>query len=231
MIGLACTKHDPHSTHNTDPDSDSALLFALRAGDDAAFGQLVRAHAGRMLALATRYLRDEADANDAVRDAFAKARERLSSLEGSQALSTWLNRILVRAAVKKLRSRPAPLEDSIEGLLPRFRSDGRHEAPETRWRANAPIQGRVVRRCIDRLPDPYRTVLLLTDVDGFEPDEAARLLGIETTTLRDQRHVARMALRTLLDPHMQWQSRLQEGRTDFADCVSKDRVPRKTSQN
>ncbi len=97
-----------------DRSGEDGLLERLRSGDDAAFEQLVREHGGRMLAVARRFLRQEEDARDAVQDAFLSAYRALEDFEGNARLSTWLHRIVVNAALMKLRTRRRKPERSIE---------------------------------------------------------------------------------------------------------------------
>src|SRR5262249_37886439 len=107
---------------------DAALLPGLRAGDESASEALVRRHAGRLLAGARRCLTGEADAADAVQDAFLSAFRALDSFREGASLGTWLHRIVVNACLSKLRSRRRRPETSLE-LLPAFDESGRHAAP------------------------------------------------------------------------------------------------------
>src|SRR5262245_27588178 len=102
------------------------LLAGLRAGDDWAYEQMVRAFGGRLLAVAQRILRNEDDARDAVQAAYLSAFRSIGRFEGGCRLSTWLHRIVVNAALIKLRSRRRHPEESIEPLLPTYLDDGHH---------------------------------------------------------------------------------------------------------
>jgi RNA polymerase sigma-70 factor (ECF subfamily) len=115
--------------------SDQQLLERLRAGEEAAFEELVRTHGGRMLAVARRFLPVEEDARDAVQDAFLSAFRALPAFEGNARLSTWLHRIVVNAALMKLRTRRRKPEQSIEELLPGYLEDGHFERPASPWRS------------------------------------------------------------------------------------------------
>ena len=106
-----------------DPE-EKALLEALRAGDEAAYEKLVREHTGRMLSVARRFLREEDDARDAVQDAFVSAFRAIGNFEGGSRISTWLHRIVVNAALMKLRTRRRKPEESIDDMLPRWTDDG-----------------------------------------------------------------------------------------------------------
>ena len=185
------------------------LLLALRRGDESAFAQLVRAYGGRMLAVARRLLRDDDDARDAVQEAFLAAFRSISQFEGSAQLSTWLHRIVVNAALMKLRSRQRKPEEPIDDLLPKFLEDGHrvdHGSPGWAEPVDVLLQRAevcaLVRRSIDRLPPAYRTVLLCRDIEGLDTSEAATLLGISENAVKVRLHRARQALRTLLDPHL-----------------------------
>lgn len=189
--------------------SDEGTLVArLRAGEEAAFEELVRTHGGRMLGVARRLLRDPDEAQDAVQDAFLSAFRSLEKFEGGARLSTWLHRIVVNAALMKLRTRRRKPETSIEELLPRFLEDGHQAQPAVAWKlpADQALEraqlGQLVRRRIDELPETYRTVLLLRDVEDLDTAETADFLGIAPNAVKTRLHRARQALRTLLDAEL-----------------------------
>jgi RNA polymerase sigma-70 factor (ECF subfamily) len=190
-----------------DPATESDLLKRLKAGDDAAFEQLVTHCMPRMLAVARRYMRDESDAQDAVQDAFVSAFKALGNFAGDSSLATWLHTITVRACLMKLRTRKRHPEQSIDELLPTFRADGHRVNPGPRWAGDVAGDAireetrRLVHRFIDQLPESYRTVLLLRDIEEYDTDEAASLLNISAGLVKTRLHRARQALRTLLAPH------------------------------
>jgi RNA polymerase sigma-70 factor (ECF subfamily) len=187
-------------------DSEVRLLARVRVGDERACEALVRRHSGRMLAVARRFLRSEEDSADAVQDAFLSAFRSLDSFEGSSALGTWLHRIVVNASLTRLRARSRSREVRIDDLLPTFDESGHHRLP-VRPRED---QGLVrltraethahVRACIDRLPEPYREILVLRDIEELDTDQTAQQLGINPGAVKTRLHRARQALRTLLEP-------------------------------
>lgn len=187
---------------------ERALVKRLRARDDSAFEELVRAYGGRLLATATRILGNPEDARDAVQDAFLSAFRAIDSFAGESRASTWLHRIVINASLMKLRSRARKPEESIEAHLPQFTEDGHFQTPPAEWKepADVLIQRRqtrdLVRKSIDRLPETYRTVLLLRDIEELDTEETARVLEISTNAVKTRLHRARQALRTLLDPHL-----------------------------
>jgi RNA polymerase sigma-70 factor (ECF subfamily) len=158
-----------------------------------------------MLATARRFLHDEHDAQDAVQEAFASAFRALDKFNGEAMLSTWLHRIVVNAALLQLRSKKRRGEQPIETLLPRFDQDGEWiERQEATSEAIENILERrdsreIVRRCIERLPDKYRSVLLLCDIEELDTDETAQCLAVSANTVKVRLHRARQALKTLIE--------------------------------
>jgi RNA polymerase sigma-70 factor, ECF subfamily len=189
----------------TAPDSEGALLRRLRRQDQAACEELVRAQGSRLLSVARRILRNEEDARDVVQEGFMSAFRALPNFNGESRLSTWLHRIVVNAALMKIRTRSRRPEESIEDLLPRFQDDGHHAEPTSDWTsASELIEQREtrerVRAAIDVLPESYRTVLLLRDIEELDTAEAARALGVTPNTIKIRLHRARQALAKLLEP-------------------------------
>jgi RNA polymerase sigma-70 factor (ECF subfamily) len=186
---------------------EEELIRRLKTGDEAAFDALVKGHAGSMLAVAQRYLHEEADAQDAVQDAIVSAFKAIGRFEGSSRLSTWLHRITVNAALMKLRSARRRPAVSIDELLPTFDDTGHQTRGSARWRQPDSAAEReeiraIVRKSIDALPEPYRVVLLLRDIEGFDTADVASQLELTEAAVKTRLHRARQALRTLLDPYM-----------------------------
>jgi RNA polymerase sigma-70 factor (ECF subfamily) len=191
-----------------DVQSEQDLLDRLRRGEDAAFAQMVRVYGPRLLAVARRFLPNEADALDALQDGFVGACKAIDSFGQTSRLGTWLHAIVVRSCLMKLRSiRRRSNERSIEDLLPRFKVDGHRVDPGPAWsvpsEASAELNETkaIVRGCIDKLPDNYRVVLMLRDIEGFDTAETAKLLGLNDNAVKTRLHRARQALRELLDPY------------------------------
>jgi RNA polymerase sigma-70 factor (ECF subfamily) len=188
------------------PESESRLLARLRAGDEQAFEDLVRHCGARLLATARRFLPREEDARDAVQDAFLSAFRSLDRFRGGSSLSTWLHRIVVNASLMKLRGASRRPETPIEDYLPRFDETGHHAAPVEAW-AVSPERAFLsretkerVRAAIQTLPDSYRAVLILRDIEELSTEETAKALSLTRTAVKVRLHRARLALRTLLVP-------------------------------
>jgi RNA polymerase sigma-70 factor (ECF subfamily) len=188
------------------PDDEPALVERLRQGDAEAFETLVRTQGGRMLAVARRLVGNDEAARDVVQDALFSAFRSIKRFEGNSRLSTWLHRITVNTALMRLRTQRRRPEESIEPLLPTFIEDGHHASQFASWEGADALLERsetrqLVRDAIDRLPESYRTVLVLRDIEQLGTEETARLLGLTTNAVKIRLHRGRQALRTLLDPH------------------------------
>ncbi len=189
---------------------ESELLLRLRAGDGPAFERMVREIGPRLYATALRILHKDDDARDAVQDAFVSALRALPGFAGDSSLSTWLHRITINACLMKLRTRRRRPERSIEELLPRYQEDGHRVLdPQERPGSEAPGDGLdrselsvIVRAAIEELPENYRIVLVLRDIEGLDTLEAATVLGMSENALKTRLHRARQALRELLAPRL-----------------------------
>ncbi|MFO0786667.1 MAG: sigma-70 family RNA polymerase sigma factor [Phycisphaerales bacterium] len=189
---------------NTPPDDESELLGRLKAGEPAAFEFVVREMGGRMLAVARRILVDENEAQDAVQDAFVSAFRAIGKFEGGSQIATWLHRITVNASLMRLRKKRRQDEVSLEGLLPTFHSDGRPSHLPHPWKQAAGPEElsevrTQIRDAIAKLPDHYRIVLVLRDIEGLDTAQAAELLETTEAAIKIRLHRARQALRELLD--------------------------------
>jgi RNA polymerase sigma-70 factor (ECF subfamily) len=188
---------------------ERALARGVREGDPQAFERIVRAYGGRMLAVTRRILHDEEDARDAVQDAFISAFKARAEFHADARVSTWLHRIAVNAALMRLRTKRRKPETSIEEVLPAFNDVGHHAEAFVSWEEPADVAverretGEFVREAIAELPDSYRTVLLMRDIEGRDTQETAAAMGITANAVKIRLHRARLALRAIIAPRMQ----------------------------
>ena len=181
------------------------FIDRLKAHDEEAFETIVRRYGGRMLATACRLLGNDHDARDAVQQAFVSVFKSIAGFNGEARLSTWLHRIVVNAALVQIRSRRCRPELSMDGLLPRFDAAGRWAdgAEQSGWSDEHPMHRwetrQMVRRCIDRLPETYRSALLLRDIEEFDTAEVAEMLAISRNATKIRLHRARQALKSLVE--------------------------------
>jgi RNA polymerase sigma-70 factor (ECF subfamily) len=186
---------------------DVALLQRLRSGDDAAFSELVQTHGPRLLVVLQRYLPQDQDCQDALQETFLSAFKALARFQGDSSLGTWLHRIAVNCALMRIRSQKRSRERPIEDLLPQFLANGHRQNPGSAWAitydsAIADNETReLVRQSINALPESYRLILLLRDIEERTTEETAELLELSVANVKTRLHRARQALRELLDQH------------------------------
>ena len=186
------------------PDAQPGQTF--ETGDIGNHEDLVRANIGWMLALAERLLRDRGLAEDVVQEAFVRAFDGLAKFEGRSTLESWLHRITVNTSLSKLRQVKRLAEQSIDEHLPEF---DRHECRvEAAWSHLATVDEIMeseelkqhVHIAIGKLPDAYRVVLQLRDIEDYDTSEVAALLDITKTNAKVRLHRARAALKKILEP-------------------------------
>jgi RNA polymerase sigma-70 factor, ECF subfamily len=186
-----------------------ALLARLRAGEERAFEELVRTYTSRLMGLARRILWSPEEARDVVQETFLAAFQALDRFRGDSNLGTWLSRIAVNHCLMRLRSRRRKPEQSIDDLLPDFLPDGHATRKSAQWDVSIDTEVErnevfgLVRGQIESLPDNYRTVLLLRDIEELSTEEVAQILGVTANAVKVRLHRARQALRSLLEPHFQ----------------------------
>lgn len=177
------------------------LVARLQRGDDEAFEALVRQHGPRMLAVARRYLPQDADAQDALQDAFLNVARAIGAFEGASRLETWLHRIVVNAALMKLRARSRRPEVSVDEAsltrIERARGAGGWSSTADETLSRRELE-EIVRDEVARLPDDDRAVLVLRDVEGLGVEEIAVLLDVGPAAAKMRLQRARRLLRASL---------------------------------
>lgn len=179
-------------------DDESPLLARLRAGDQEAYRELVDAYRDRIITVVARVAGPGADAEDLAQDAFLKAFAALDRFDGRSALFTWIYRIAVNTArdwVDYRRRRPSvPLEGAFGGLAEPV-DPGRQPAQA----AEAHELRVAVRAALELLPEPFRTTLILREMEGHSYEEVAEILGVSIGTVESRLFRARGKLRVLLE--------------------------------
>src|SRR3989442_815123 len=190
-------------------DQDGPLVAALRRGDPTAADDLVATYGDRACRLATRITRNAQDAEEAVQDAFLSVIRKIDTFRGDATLSSWIYRIVANAAYQCCRRRRRRNADvSLDNLLPVFDQRGRHVAPVVDWSTSVDEPARqtelrlVLSAAIEELPDDYRTVVVLRDVEEPPHREIAETLGLTVVNVKMRVHRARLFLRKRLEAHL-----------------------------
>ena len=178
----------------TSPAADLELAQRCGRGDHDAFEQLYRAHSGRLYTLIVRMVGSSETAEDVLQEVFLTAFRKIGAFRGDSSLGTWLYRMAVNHCLDYLRGRQNKMARTTDSLEDEGTSEPVAAAPLV---ASA-INRMDLERAIAQLPEGCRTAFVLHDVEGFEHNEIARLLGISEGTSKSQVHKARMKLRAML---------------------------------
>jgi RNA polymerase sigma-70 factor (ECF subfamily) len=192
---------------DTTVQDDRTLLARAQGGDMSAFEELVGRHEDKVYGLALRMTRSEADAAEITQDTFLSAYQHLAEFRGEAAFGSWVHRIAANNALMRLRRQRVldiVSDDQLEG--PEFTERGSlAEAPETDWSRRADDKildeelGRAIQAATDALPEGYREVFLLKDVEGLSYEEISEMVGISVPAVKSRLHRARLALREAID--------------------------------
>lgn len=172
--------------------TDAELLERARDGD---FEPLVEAYAGAVYGTALRFTRDPHEAEEVLQETFLTAVSKLDSFRQQAALGTWLTRVAINQALMRRRKRrpEEPLEQSGELVARRGDPEALFQRGELRD---------VLLRAVDSLPDSYREVFWLRDVEGLPNQEVADLLGLSLAAVKSRVLRARLALRDVVSPYL-----------------------------
>ena len=189
---------------------ESALVAALRAGDERAFMELVEAYSPGMRRLALTFVRTSAVADEVVQESWLGVLRGLDRFEGRSSLKTWIYRIVANVArtraVREARSAPFSSfagDDEASVDPERFIADGHWASPVEPWQAVLDAEARdVIDRAIAALPEQQRQVIELRDVQGWPSDEVCNVLELSETNQRVLLHRARSKVRAALDEYL-----------------------------
>ena len=191
----------------TSVEDDRELLTRAQAGDMTAFEALVGRHEEKVYGLALRMTRSEADAAEITQDTFLSAYQHLAEFRGEAAFGSWVHRIAANNALMRLRRQRVVdmvSDDALAG--PEFTERGSlADGPESDWSKRADDKiledelGRAIQTATDALPEGYREVFLLKDVEGLSYEEISEMVGISIPAVKSRLHRARLALREAID--------------------------------
>ena len=173
---------------------DFVLCQRAAAGDLAAFEMVYEKYHRRTYSLCLRMTASQTEAEDLTQEVFIQLFRKIGSFRGDSAFSTWLHRLTVNQVLMHFRRRSVKNEKTTEeGDMPEQAVTG--TANPNRM---AVVDRIALKNAISQLPNGYRRVFVLHDVEGFEHEEVARIMGISVGTSKSQLHKARLKLRGLL---------------------------------
>ena len=174
--------------------SDFDLAQAASKGDMVAFEEIYQRHHRRVYSICLRMLQNANEAEDLTQDVFIQLYRKIGSFRGDSAFTTWLHRMTVNQVLMHFRKRNVKYEKvTEEGETPDQIVKGTSDPERMRV-----VDKIALEHAIDQLPNGYKNVFVLHDVEGFEHEEVARILGCSVGTSKSQLHKARLKLRKLL---------------------------------
>jgi RNA polymerase sigma-70 factor (ECF subfamily) len=183
--------------HKSDGLSEAEAIERAKQGDAEAFEALYNLHKRRVYSLCLRMTANTAEAEDLTQEAFLQLFRKIGTFRGESAFSTWLHRMAVNVVLMHLRKKGLPVV-SLEET-----TEGEEDAPKKDFGAeDVNLAGSIDRlrlqNAVERLPPGYRAIFVLHDVEGYEHNEIADLVGCSIGNSKSQLHKARMKLREFL---------------------------------
>jgi RNA polymerase sigma-70 factor (ECF subfamily) len=183
---------------------DADIVRMALQRDEGAFRIIMQRHNRRLYRCARSIVRDDHEAEDIVQEAYVNAFSNLASFRGDSSLATWLTRIARNEALARVRRRRPTVElaaldadDRDKAQIIPFPLMAMHTDPE-RTAAQREIR-RLIERAIDDLPEPFRVVFVMREIEDMSVEEAADFLGLRQVTVKTRLHRARRLLRKALD--------------------------------
>jgi RNA polymerase sigma-70 factor, ECF subfamily len=189
---------DPAQRQASDA-AEAGLIEKAKQGDAGAFQSLYDKHKRRVYSLCLRMTSNTAEAEDLTQEAFLQLYRKIATFRGESAFSTWLHRLSVNVVLMHLRKKNLPvvsLEETTQGSGEEDTSRKDFGAEDISLAGS--IDRLQLQRAVDDLPPGYRTIFVLHDVEGYEHNEIAQIVGCSIGNSKSQLHKARMKLRDLL---------------------------------
>jgi RNA polymerase sigma-70 factor (ECF subfamily) len=188
--------------------NEAEAIRLAQAGDAAAFEFLYQMHSRRVYALCLRMVGNPADADDLMQEAFLQLFRKIATFRGESAFSTWLHRMTVNVVLMRLRKKTLPAASLEEMTEPDEEMGGpRKDIGAPDLGLSGAVDRVNLERSVEQLPPGYRTVFVLHDVQGYEHNEIADIMGCSVGNSKSQLHKARTRLRELLQEEARSQAR------------------------
>jgi RNA polymerase sigma-70 factor, ECF subfamily len=193
-IPTACSKEETEPRAGTDEIASPATISPE---------QVVHEFAPRIYSLALRFLGNESDAEDVTQDVLVQVVRCLGNFRGDSQLSTWLHRVTVNAALAVRRRQARRPEQQVDNFFDGVPDPSRPEEASPDGRTLTLELREHLERAIAQLPDIYRDVFILSDVEGLPGGEVASLLELSLPAVKSRLHRARLAVRDTLRPYIE----------------------------
>lgn len=177
--------------------TEAEAIERAKQGEEAAFEVLYNLHKRRVYSLCLRMVSNPAQAEDLAQEAFLQLFRKVGTFRGESAFSTWLHRMTVNVVLMHLRKKSLPAV-SLEETIETDEETQKKEPGAEDTKLAGSIERLQLQRAIDRLPPGYKTIFVLHDVEGFEHNEIAQMVGCSIGNSKSQLHKARLKLRDYL---------------------------------
>ena len=188
--------------------NEAALLEEIRRATPAAIEELFERYHAKVFSLAKSILKNDCDAEEAAQDVFLTVVRKADLFRGQSALYSWIYRICVNTCLMRIRRLRRNETVSIEEYLPVFTKEGTHATPSGDWSREVERRllqkelGKMIGKYTDLLPEKYRSVFVLCDVEGFSYEETAQILKLSIPAVKSRLHRTRLHLRERLGRYL-----------------------------
>ncbi len=185
----------------TSKKSDLELILEFQKGDQRSFEELISRYSTKVHSLASRLTRNTEDAEEVLQDVFVTVHRKIGGFEGKSSFSSWLYRVTVNAAFMKLRKRKQDQTVPLEELVQQAQVVPALKSPESSFVDSQSIRNEMLEAleaAIRKLPDDYRPVFILRDVDGLTSREVSKILDLTVPAVKSRLHRSRLMLRRRL---------------------------------
>ena len=180
-------------------ETDDQVIHRVLGGQEEAFEVLVQRYRTRVFRLAVRFMRNREEAEEVSQEVFLTVYRKLGQFEGKSSFSTWLYRVAVNASLMRLRSQDhaetVPIEDMAEELA----GDEEEAVKPPDYRLNSEESLAQIERAMDHLPEEFKTIIILRDIEDFSNEEAAEIMDLSVAAVKSRLHRARGHLRKRLE--------------------------------
>jgi RNA polymerase sigma-70 factor (ECF subfamily) len=186
----------------TSKKSDLELIVEFQKGDQQSFEELISRYSNKVFSLASRLTRNPEDAEEVLQDVFVTVHRKIAGFEGKSSFSSWLYRVTVNAAFMKLRKRKQEQTIPLEELVQQAQVVPALKSPESSFVDSQSIRNEMLEAleaAIRKLPDDYRPVFILRDVDGLTSREVSKILDLTVPAVKSRLHRSRLMLRRRLN--------------------------------
>ncbi|HXV28504.1 MAG TPA: sigma-70 family RNA polymerase sigma factor [bacterium] len=185
--------------------AEKEVIAGALSRSPEAWQRLLSLYGRKVYSIALRFMANEKDAEDVTQEVWLLISQKLAEFRGEAKLGTWIYRIATNKCLEKLRSSAKKKTESIEALLPQFQEDGHYVKEFEDWserpavKTESSLLKQELEKIIRALPEEYRQVLVLRDVEGLTGEETADMLQINEATMKTRLHRGRMAMREKLE--------------------------------